>query len=570
MDRIQLATVALAGALFLLYLWTLPSAPREASAPAPRLEAAAARPAPRSLARALPAGMAGPGSAAPGVPLERVPDLESERAGLQAARSWEIENDVLRVSVGSLGGRLERVALLKFEDRIGPGARPVELVSTRGRGTLVSFLGDGALAGFETANFSEVKRGREFLELRAERDGIRVERRLSLDPSGYGARLRISIANRGTGVVRPEFRVAMYAAERPPDAPDRFSEYSLLVSSRESVNRTAVSGLGSPSFFGKIMGQGNWKGDEYPDVEWVGVGSQYFLAAAVAENPNEARGFEGPIGKDAGVVLLGYPGFEVPAGRFVERSYRLYLGPKLESQVAAVDPRLTESIDFGWSWIRPIVAFFASLLVWIHFHVVSNYGLAIILLTIVLRLLTFPLSQKSMKSMQRLGKIAPEMKQLQEKFKDDREKLQAEMMSLYRKKGMNPLSAMGGGCIPMLIQMPFLISLFFALRVSMDLRHAPFFGWIQDLSAPETLFSIGPIPVRVLPLLMGASMLLQQRLSPSQGADPQQRQMMQWMSVMFIFLFYQFPSGLVLYWFTSNLLGILQQMWINREGRAEA
>ncbi len=570
MDRIQLATVALAGALFLLYLWTLPSAPREASAPAPRPEAAAARPEPRSLASELPAGMAGSGSAAPGVPLERVPDLESERAGLQAARSWEIENDVLRVSVGSLGGRLERVSLLEFEDRIGPGARPVELVSTRGRGTLVSFLGDGALAGFETANFSEVKRGREFLELRAERDGIRVERRLSLDPSGYGARLRISIANRGTGVVRPEFRVAMYAAERPPDAPDRFSEYNLLVSSRESVNWTAVSGLGSPSFFGKIMGQGTWKGDEYPDVEWVGVGSQYFLAAAVAENPNEARGFEGPIGKDAGVVLLGYPGFEVPAGRFVERSYRLYLGPKLESQVAAVDPRLTESIDFGWSWIRPIVAFFASLLVWIHSHVVSNYGLAIILLTIVLRLLTFPLSQKSMKSMQRLGKIAPEMKQLQEKFKDDREKLQAEMMSLYRKKGMNPLSAMGGGCIPMLIQMPFLIALFFALRVSMDLRHAPFFGWIQDLSAPETLFSIGPIPVRVLPLLMGASMLLQQRLSPSQGADPQQRQMMQWMSVMFIFLFYQFPSGLVLYWFTSNLLGILQQMWINREGRAEA
>ena len=269
------------------------------------------------------------------------------------------------------------------------------------------------------------------------------------------------------------------------------------------------------------------------------------------------------------MVLLGYPAFEVPGGRFVERSYRLYLGPKLESAVAAVDPRLTEAIDFGWSWIRPVVAFFADLLVWIHLHIVANYGVAIILLTIVLRLLTFPLSQKSMKSMQRLGKIAPEMKELQAKFKDDREKLQAEMMALYRRKGMNPLSAMGGGCIPMLIQMPFLISLFFALRVSMDLRHAPFVGWIQDLSAPETLFSIGPIPVRVLPLLMGASMLLQQRMSPSQGADPQQRQMMQWMSVMFIFLFYQFPSGLVLYWFTSNLLGILQQWVINRQGRAK-
>ncbi len=569
MDRIQLVTIALAVGLFLFWMWTVPSPRPPGRVPAPQPATEAARPEPRRLASELPQAESASRPAASGLPLERVPDPDAERAGSPAERSWQLENDVLRVTVGSRGGRLERIELLEFKDRIGPGARPVELASTRGRGTLLSFLGGGALEGFEEAAFAELNRGAEFIELRAERDGIRVERHLSLDPSGYGARLRVSVANLGDGVIRPEFRVAMYAAERAPDAPGGFTEYSLVLSSRESVNRTLVSGLGSPGFFGKLLGRGTWEGDWYSDVEWAGVGSRYFLTAAIAENPNEARGFEGPIGKDIGVVLLGYPAFEVPGGRFVERSYRLYLGPKLESAVAAVDPRLTEAIDFGWSWIRPVVAFFADLLVWIHLHIVANYGVAIILLTIVLRLLTFPLSQKSMKSMQRLGKIAPEMKELQAKFKDDREKLQAEMMSLYRRKGMNPLSAMGGGCIPMLIQMPFLISLFFALRVSMDLRHAPFVGWIQDLSAPETLFSIGPIPVRVLPLLMGASMLLQQRMSPSQGADPQQRQMMQWMSVMFIFLFYQFPSGLVLYWFTSNLLGILQQWVINRQGRAK-
>ena len=129
---------------------------------------------------------------------------------------------------------------------------------------------------------------------------------------------------------------------------------------------------------------------------------------------------------------------------------------------------------------------------------------------------------------------------------------------------MNPLSAMGGGCVPMLIQMPFMIALYFALQTSIELRHAPFAFWINDLSAPENLFSIAGLPLRLLPLLMGGSMLLQQRLTPSPNADPQQAQMMTLMSVVFTFMFYQFPSGLVLYWFVSNLLGIAQQLFVNR------
>jgi YidC/Oxa1 family membrane protein insertase len=144
------------------------------------------------------------------------------------------------------------------------------------------------------------------------------------------------------------------------------------------------------------------------------------------------------------------------------------------------------------------------------------------------------------------------------------------MMALYQRKGINPFAAMGGGCLPMLIQFPFLIALYFALQGSIELRHAPFFWWIRDLSAPEELFSIAGVPIRLLPLMMGGSMVLQQRLTPTAGVDPQQKQMMTWMSVMFIFLFYQFPSGLVLYWFVSNLLGIAQQFWVNRQGRSAA
>jgi YidC/Oxa1 family membrane protein insertase len=144
------------------------------------------------------------------------------------------------------------------------------------------------------------------------------------------------------------------------------------------------------------------------------------------------------------------------------------------------------------------------------------------------------------------------------------------MMALYRSKGMNPLSALGGGCIPMLIQFPFLIALYFALQSSIELRHAPFMLWIDDLSAPERFLEIGGIPIRPLPLLMGATMVLQQMMTPSAGVDPQQRRMMMWMSVFFIFLFYQFPSGLVLYWLVSNVLGILQQLLVNRQHQRTA
>jgi YidC/Oxa1 family membrane protein insertase len=188
----------------------------------------------------------------------------------------------------------------------------------------------------------------------------------------------------------------------------------------------------------------------------------------------------------------------------------------------------------------------------------------------LLRLVTFPLTQRSMKSMKKFGVIAPQMKEVQEKYADDKGKLQEELMALYKRKGMNPLSAMGGGCLPMLIQMPFMIALYFALRGSIELRHAPFMLWINDLSAPENFFDIAGIPIRLLPLMMGATMILQQRLTPSPSADPQQKQMMTMMSVMFIFLFYQFPSGLVLYWFVSNLLGILQQLMVNRRPTPEA
>ncbi len=563
MDRVQIAIIAVAAGLLLIWFVTLPDAGIRPSEPAPP------EPAPRAEAP-LPSGL--PPSAArselgPGATSQAMSRQEMTQSAVEL-ESIVLENDAVRMRVSPLGGRVEEIGLKRFRDRVGPESGEVELVTSGERGTLLLFLGDGPFEGLERVPHSVVRQTQQEVELRVERNGVQVTRKLTLDDTGYGGYLRVTVRNQGATAVEPEFRLVLYGTERQTGAPNHFLNYGLVAAVGGDIERARIEGLGKAGFLDGILGRDLWRGETYPGAaDWVGVDSQYFLVAAIPENSREARAFQGSVAVDAGLSMVSYPPFEVPAGHYVERVYRLYLGPKVTLELLAVDERLAASIQAGWALVRPFVTFFSFLLLWTHDHVVPNYGLAIILLTIMLRVLTFPLTQKSMTSMRRFSIIAPEMKELQAKHKEDKEKLQQEMMALYRRKGINPLTAMGGGCLPMLIQMPFLIALYFALPVAIELRHAPFL-WIDDLSAPEALADIFGLPIRILPLAMGATMVLQNRLMPSANVDPQQRQMMMWMSVMFIFLFYQFPSGLVLYWFVSNLLGIAQQLLVNSKKQA--
>jgi YidC/Oxa1 family membrane protein insertase len=554
MDRVQIGAIGLAAALIVTWLLTLPRSPsgplepeRGAGPQAERIEK-------------LPA----PGVHDAGV--ATVPEDDALRYEFVKGVVTVLENDAVRVGVSSIGGRFTTIRLKLYEDRVGGSAGAVELVTLPEAGTGLVLLQGEEVSGLEAAAHEPLREGPRKVRLVAERAGVRVERRIELDERGYGAWVRVKVDNRGPRPIEPGFELRWYGGERAPDAPDRFPSYSLVALAGGDVRRTPVSGLGRAGFFRSVFGGDVWPGELLAaPVEWVGLDSQYFMSVAMAENPMEAMAFVGPLGQDRGVASLRYPPFAVPPGREIERSYRIYLGPKVEEVAAAVSPRLADGLRTGWAWIRPLVVLFEHLLVWTHDHVVPNYGVAIILLTVLLRLLTYPLTQKSMSSMRRFSVIAPEMKALQDKYKGDRTRLQQEMMALYQRKGINPLAALGGGCLPMVVQFPFLIALYFALQGSIELRHAPFFGWIRDLSAPETLFWVAGVPVRLLPVLMGGAMVLQQRLTPATNVDPQQRQMMMWMSVMFVFLFYQFPSGLVLYWFVSNLLGIAQQVWVNRQ-----
>ena len=228
---------------------------------------------------------------------------------------------------------------------------------------------------------------------------------------------------------------------------------------------------------------------------------------------------------------------------------QFYAGPKDQKRLEEIAPNLNLTIDYGFLWWIAIPLF--ALLDWMH-ELVGNWGLAIILLTVVVKAVLYPLSAAGYKSMANMRRVAPQLKKIQERYSNDREKLSREMMALYKKEGANPL----GGCLPMLLPMPIFIALYWVLFESVELRQAPFMLWIDDLAQMDPYF--------ILPLLMGASTYMMQSLNPQVG-DPMQQKMMKMMPIMFTVLFLFFPAGLVLYWLVNNLLSIAQQQFVYRQ-----
>jgi YidC/Oxa1 family membrane protein insertase len=229
-----------------------------------------------------------------------------------------------------------------------------------------------------------------------------------------------------------------------------------------------------------------------------------------------------------------------------------YIGPKEHKILNAIDPVLTNAIEYGWFTFaaKPIFA----LLSWLH-GIFGNWGWAIIALTAIIRLVLYPLTYKGMVSMQKMKELAPKLKELKEKYKKDPQRLNAATMEMYKKHGANPL----GGCLPMLLQIPVFFALYRTLLNAVELQGAPWILWIHDLSRMD--------PYYVLPILMGASMFLQQRMTPNNFTDPLQEKVFKYLPVIFTFFFVTFPSGLVLYWFVNNLFSIAQQYMVNQQFR---
>lgn len=284
---------------------------------------------------------------------------------------------------------------------------------------------------------------------------------------------------------------------------------------------------------------------------WAGISTPYFLAALIPDqSTNTSATFRTSNGNGKTYFSLDMqePEVTIQPGAYVEKTYRLFAGPKVISLLQKEGVGLEQAVDYGWYHV--IAKMFYSALMFMN-NLLGNLGLAIIVTTLLIKVALWPLAAKSYRAMSELKKLQPKMEQVRAKYGDQREKVAAEMMALYRQHKVNPAS----GCWPVLIQIPIFFAFYKVILISIEFRQAPFFGWIVDLSSKDPLY--------VLPILMGITMFVQQRLNPP-AADPVQQKVMQMMPILFTFMFMGFPSGLVLYWTTNSLLSLGQQYLVMR------
>jgi YidC/Oxa1 family membrane protein insertase len=370
-------------------------------------------------------------------------------------------------------------------------------------------------------------------------DGTTVTKSFTFSGSTYPIKLDVSVKAADGQSLAPEILIAEKSDHSVPNPDAPFEGFIALVDNK--IKREAP-------------GEAN-KGHEFTgDIAWTGFGHTYFLLALLPDSGAQNKTWV----RQAGTALIA--GIRGPSGN---GSYTVFIGPKELETLKSLGRALERSIDFGYFGLIS-----EPLLYILHFshRLTYSYGLDIILLTILIKLLTAPLTHKSYVSMKQMQKLQPQMEKLKEKFANDKEKLNKEIMDLYRRNGVNPL----GGCLPMVLQFPVFIGLYNALSTPIELRHAPFL-WIKDLSKPDWQslpfeFAGWHLGVPVLTILMGASMFVQQWMTPSAG-DPNQRKMMMMMPLMFTFMFVSFPAGLTVYWLVNNILTIGQQYWINRRER---
>jgi YidC/Oxa1 family membrane protein insertase len=488
------------------------------------------------------------------VPAAPAPAVTDEST---TARLLKVTTPTLEAWIDRNGGDIVRVQLPRFRldiDRDTP-----YLLLNRGDGHVYvaqsGLIGpDGIDSGgsrprFDSAASEYTLTGSEPLVvvLTATVDGLEVEKSFEFRADDYLIDVGYRIRN-GSG---RDISAGLFAQIKR-DAREPFGDKPFTLGPQPFLGAALTT---TDSRYEKLTFDDLDEGDFRTTVQggWIAFLQHYFLSAWVA-NPEDSNRYYGQKRPD-GTYIVGYtaPLQVVANGAMGEWSSRFYAGPKDQKRLEQIAPNLNLTVDYGFLWWLAVPLFY--ILDWM-FAMSGNWGVAIILLTVLVKLVLYPLSAASYRSMANMRRVAPQMKRLQERYADDRQKLSQEMMALYKKEKVNPL----GGCLPMLLPMPIFIALYWVLFESVELRHAPFMLWIDDLSAMDPYF--------VLPLLMGASMYVMQLLSPAVG-DPMQQRMMRLMPIMFTVLFLFFPAGLVLYWLVNNVLSLAQQWWVMRQHDAK-
>jgi YidC/Oxa1 family membrane protein insertase len=515
-------------------------------------EAANPVPAPSAPAAAAPAATAEPLSPPPNAATE-------PNAG--AGEPLHVSTDVLDVVINVKGGELDQADLLQYPLRKDAPNVPVRLLSREPPASLyllqtglIGAAGDSAPAPTHLAIFGSAEKSfalaGDAKELRvpltwSDGQGLTVTKTFVFTRGQYSIDLIYDVQNTGASARK----LAPYSQFlRHWEHPSR----SYFDVETYSFKGPAVYD-GAKSHDLNVENETDGKFSETITNGWLASLQHQFVSAVVPPADQPYKYLLQVRDKEYLLSATG-PAVEVAAGAKAQFREKLFVGPKLQSQLAATGPHLERTVDFGILTVLAQPLFVA--LNWVH-GLVGNWGWAIIIVTALIKLIFYPLSQASGRSMAKMRTGAPRMTQIQDTFKDDREKLGRAMMELYKKEKINPLA----GCLPMLVQIPFFISFYRVLLESVEMRQAPFLLWVNDLSSRDPFF--------VLPALMGAAMFAQFKLNPA-PPDPMQAKIMQFMPLIMTVMMMWFPCGLVLYWLTNTLLTIAQQWRINQVVEAEA
>ena len=474
------------------------------------------------------------------------------------SREITVETPFYTVRISARGASFASYILKNYRETVDKDSPNKQLIPPSFKAGVfrTSLLGN-SLNGLEDAVFSIAQEGDRLVVDNDKKDlsfnwvaddGTILTKTYTFDPDSYLIGLTVVVKN----------------------ASERVLKDQLVLSVRKPLEENKGYGFVGPSGFindkleqvktKKIEDQNEYKGT----IKWISVEDRYFLSSIIPGS--EINGSMKLAVIDNVVVnQLVNPMFALSPGETLASNFYVFMGPKSMDLLDSLGHDLGKALNFGFFNViaKPCLWFMNK----IH-SVLPNYGIAIILLTLCTKIILWPLGNKSYKSMSEMKKLQPLMTEIREKHKGDKQKMNQELMALYKTYKVNPM----GGCLPMVLQIPVFFALYRMLYQAIELRHAPFFLWINDLSAPDRLFNFGfsipfmepPYGIPVLTIIMGATMLLQQKMSPPPG-DPTQAKMMMLMPVVFTFIFINFSSGLVLYWLVNNVLSISQQYYVQKK-----
>ncbi|MFZ0613620.1 MAG: membrane protein insertase YidC [Desulfobacterales bacterium] len=479
----------------------------------------------------------------------------------KTGRTITVDTPLYRAEFSEDGAALTSFVLKKYREHADKDSALKQLVSPglEDGTVLVSFAG-GSRPELKNAVFTAdttapkidvAQTPKDLVFTWSAPDGLVIEKRYRFDPATYLVGLTIDVKNGAPQPLTGRLAITLNSIAPQGRGGVGFEGPSAFINNK--LQQITIKDIKDKNTFDGV-------------IDWIAIQTRYFMSSIIPESPTEATFYLNQGDKNLIVAQLILPETTIKPETQQSFAFKIFKGPKSTSLLNSYGHNLGKAINFGMFDIlaKPCL----WLMNFIYHNLVANYGIAIILLTLLTKLLLWPLGTKSYKSMSDMKKLAPLIKEIKEKYKDDRKRVNEETMALYRTYKINPL----GGCLPMVVQIPVFFALYRMLYEAIELRHAPFFLWINDLSAPDRLFRFDfsipfmdpPYGIPVLTLIMGATMFLQQKMSPPMG-DATQAKMMMLMPVVFTFIFINFSSGLVLYWLVNNVVSISQQYYITKK-----